>query len=114
MNLVVLIGNITKDIELRRTQTGIPTCVFTVAVNGGKSKDGTQITNFPTVVCWNNLAESCAKYLKKGSKVGVYGKLQTRSYEKDKVKHFVTEIVADNVEFLTPKPSKTMEQEGYV
>jgi single-strand DNA-binding protein len=104
MNKVFMIGNLSKDVDLRTTQSGKAVASFTIAVNRRfKDKGGDPVTDFFPVVTWDKLAESCARYLAKGKKVAVVGELQTRSYEKDGVKRYVTEIVADEVEFLSPK-----------
>ncbi len=102
MNRAVIIGNLTRDPELRTTASGKSVCSFTVAVRRGfgENKD----TDFIPVVTWEGLAENCAKFLAKGRKVGVSGRIQTRSYDSNNgERRYVTEIVADDVEFLTPK-----------
>ena len=105
MNRVILIGNLTKDPELRATNNGTAICTFTVAVNRRfKDKAGDNITDFFPVVAWRQLGELCGKYLAKGRKAAITGELQTRAYEaKDGSKRYVTEIVAEEVEFLTPR-----------
>lgn len=104
MNKAYIIGNLTKDPELRYTGSGTPVCSLSVAVGRNyKGADGKQITDFFTVIAWRGLAESCAKYLSKGKKVAVVGELNNRSYEKDGEKRYVTEIKADEVEFLSPR-----------
>ena len=105
MNRVIITGNLTHDPELRTTASGVSTCSFRVAVNRRfKDKDGNATTDFIQVVTWRKTAELCADYLGKGKKVLVIGELQNRSYEtKDGTKKTVTEIVADEVEFLSPK-----------
>lgn len=102
MNRAVIIGNLTKDPELRTTPQGISVCTFTVAVNRGfgDKKD----VDFIPVVTWRGLADNCGRFLAKGRKVGVSGRIQTRSYDTNNgERRYVTEIVADDVEFLTPK-----------
>lgn len=102
MNLAVVIGRLTKDPDLRTTTSGLSVCTFTVAVNRrfGNNED----VDFIPVVTWRGLADNCATYLKKGKKVAVSGRIQVRSYEaKDGSKRYVTEIIAGDVEFLTPK-----------
>ncbi len=113
MNKVFQIGNLTKDPEVRSTGSGISVCSFTIAVQRRfQSQAGEKVTDFFPVTCWRTLADNCGIYLSKGSKVAVVGELQTRSYEaKDGTKRYVTEIVADEVEFLTPKSAG--EQRGY-
>lgn len=104
MNKVFLIGNLSKDPELRTTNSGTIVCTFSIAVNRRKDKDGNSTADFFSIVAWRQLAELCSKYLAKGRKVAVVGELQTRSYEaKDGTKRHVTEIVANEIEFLTPK-----------
>lgn len=104
MNHVALIGNLTRDPDMRYTQSGTATCSFTIAINRMKSKDGTQKTDYIPVVAWRSLAETCGRYLAKGRKVAVMGAIQTRTYDaKDGTKRYVTEVIANNVEFLSPK-----------
>ena len=105
MNKVILIGNLTKPPELRTTGSGTSICTFSIAVNRKyRAQDGSQSTDFVEIVVERKLAENCARWLDKGKKVAVMGELQTRSYEaKDGSRRHVTEIVADEVEFLTPK-----------
>lgn len=104
MNKAFIIGNLTKDPELRTTKNGISVCSFTVAVQRRyKDQNGDRQADFIPVIVWRGLAENCAKYLAKGKKVAVSGEIQTRSYEaQDGSKKYVTEIVANDVEFLTP------------
>lgn len=112
MNRVIQIGNLTKDPEVRSTGSGISVCTFTIAVQRRFAQGGEKVTDFFSVVAWRTLADICGKYLSKGSKVAVVGELQTRSYDaKDGSKRYVTEIVADEVEFLTPKNAG--EQRGH-
>ena len=104
MNKVFLIGNLIKDPELRTTNSGKSVCTFSIAVNRRKDKDGNSTADFFSIVAWRQLAELCGKYLAKGRKVSVVGELQNRSYEaNDGTKRHVTEIVANEIEFLTPK-----------
>lgn len=104
MNKAILIGNLTKDPDSGQTANGISYCRFTVAADRNyTSNDGSKATDFLPVVTWRGLAENCGKYLKKGSKVGVCGSIQTRSYDKDGETRYVTEIVADEVQFLSTK-----------
>ena len=104
MNRVQLIGNLTRDPETRTTGTGLTVCSFTLAVNRPTRKqDGTQNTDFINVTAWRTLGENCAKYLSKGKKAGVSGSIQTRTYEaQDGSKRHAFEVVADDVEFLSP------------
>ena len=106
MNKVMLIGNLTRDPELSQTSGGIPFCRMSIAVNRTfVNADGERQADFFNIVTWRGLAENCHKYLKKGSKVGVCGSLQTRSYEQDGIKKYATDVVAEDVEFLSPKSS---------
>lgn len=105
MNKAIISGNLTEDIELKETTTGKKVCTFTVAVNRRYADaNGNRQTDFLRVVCWRELAEVCAKYLCKGRKVLVTGQIQSRQYEaQDATKRTVTEIVADEVEFLSSR-----------
>jgi single-strand DNA-binding protein len=96
---------LTRDVEVRTTNSGVTVCSFSIAVNRKrKDQSGEKHTDFFNIVAWRQLGELCSKYLFKGSKVAVSGELQTRSYEaQDGMKRHVTEIVADDIEFLTPK-----------
>ena len=102
MNRVVLIGNLASDPESRTTQSGIQQCSFRLAVQRRfANASGVREADFLPVVCWRQTAELCSRYLLKGRKVAVEGSIQTRSYDaQDGTKRFVTEIIADNVEFL--------------
>lgn len=104
MNKVFLIGNLTKDPEMRSTQSGVAVCNFSIAVNRRfrNAQTGQQETDFLNVIAWRQLAELCNKYLDKGRKVAVTGSIQTRTYVvKDGSKRTAWDIVADEVEFLT-------------
>ena len=105
MNKVHLIGNLTRDPELRYTQSGKAVARFTLAINQGYGEN--KRTDFPTIIVWGKTAETCGKSLTKGRKVAVTGKLTTRQYENNEGKKVtVFEIVADafgGVEFLDKK-----------
>lgn len=105
MNKVILIGNLTKNPELTTTANGLQRCNFTIAVSRRyNSRDGQRETDFLPVVVWRAQAENCGKYLKKGSKAAVFGSIQTRSYDDNNGnRRFVTEIAADEVQFLSSK-----------
>ena len=105
MNRVFFIGNLTRDVESNTTPNGVSVAKFGIAVNRRFSNaDGERVTDFFNVVVWRTQAENCAKYLKKGSKVAVVGELQNRTYEaQDGTKRYVTEIQADEVEFLSAR-----------
>lgn len=114
MNKVMLIGNLTKDPDVRTTAGGASVTTLSIAVNRRfKDKSGERVTDYFRVVAWNKLADICGKYLVKGSKVSVSGELQTKDYEaKDGTKRYVTEILADEVEFLTPKSDRNQSVES--
>lgn len=103
MNKAYLIGNLTRDPEVRTTQSGVTVCNFSIAVNRRMAKDGQQECDFINIVAWRQLGDLCAKYLSKGKKCAVVGAIQTRTYEaQDGSKRTAFDIVADEVEFLTP------------
>ncbi|MDY6825869.1 MAG: single-stranded DNA-binding protein [Bacillota bacterium] len=103
LNMVVLIGRLTQDPELRYTPgNGVPVSTFTLAVNRPfTNQQGERDTDFINIVTWRKLAENCAKYLKKGSLSAVTGRLQIRSYDDSQgVRRKVAEVVANDVRFL--------------
>ena len=102
MNKAILIGNLANDPETRTTASGIAQCTFRLAVQRRfANAQGVREADFLTIVCWRQTAELCSRYLSKGRKVAVEGSIQTRSYDaQDGTKRYVTEIVAENVEFL--------------
>ena len=103
------VGNLVRDPELRQTTNGKSVCTFTVAISRGYNKDE---TDYIPIVTWEKQAESCGRYLKKGSKVAVTGAIQTRSYESKGEKRYATEIVADakdGVEFIGVKRGEDMD-----
>jgi single-strand DNA-binding protein len=104
LNRVVIVGRLTKDPELRYTSSGVAIATFTLAVNRPfKNQNGEQEADFINCVVWRKPAENVANYLKKGSLAGVDGRLQTRSYEGQNGRVFVTEVIADSVSFLDSK-----------
>lgn len=105
MNKAILVGNLTKEPEQRTTSSGIAVTSFTVAVNRRyKTQDGQQQTDFINCVAWRGTAEFVAKYFFKGSRIGVVGTIQTRTYnDQNGNKRYVTEVVADEVEFAGDK-----------
>ncbi|EAW7167998.1 single-stranded DNA-binding protein [Listeria monocytogenes] len=107
INRVVLVGRLTKDPELRYTPSGVAVATFTLAVNRTFSnQQGEREADFINCVVWRKPAENVANFLKKGSMAGVEGRVQTRNYEgNDGKRVYVTEIVAENVQFLDPKNS---------
>ena len=101
MNKIILIGRLTKDPDLRYTPNGAAVCTFTLAVDRPFSQGGERQADFINIVVWNKAAENCAKYLAKGRQAAVEGRLQIRSYDgNDGQKRWVTEVVADRVEFV--------------
>lgn len=98
MNSVSLIGRLTRDPDVRTTQSGTTVARFSIAIDSGFGDN--KRTDFPSIVCFGKTAEICEKYLSKGSQVGVTGRLQTGSYEKDGTKFYTTDVIADRVEFL--------------
>ncbi len=107
MNRVVLVGRLTKDPDLRYTPSGVPVATFTLAVNRTFSnQQGEREADFINCVVWRKPAENVANFLKKGSLAGVDGRIQTRNYEgQDGKRVYVTEVVAESVQFLEPKGS---------
>ena len=105
MNKAILIGNLTRDPEVRTTGSGTTVCTFTIAVNRRfQNQAGERVSDFFNIVAWRQLGELCGKYLSKGRKVSVIGEIQNRSYDaKDGSKRYITEIIADEIEFLTPR-----------
>lgn len=102
MNKVILIGNLAADPELRKTSGEVSVCTFRLAVQRRFSnQQGVREADFITIVAWRQTADLCARYLTKGRKCAVCGTLQSRSYDaQDGTKRYVTEVVADEVEFL--------------
>ena len=107
MNKVFLVGNLTRDPELTTTTNGLSVCRFSLAVSRRfANSEGEREADFINCVAWRGLADNVSKYLKKGKKACVVGSLQTRTYEaQDGTKRYVTEVVADDVEFISPKGS---------
>ena len=103
MNKVVLIGNLTRDPELQTTTSGVSVCRFSLAVTRRfANNEGERDADFINIVVWRNQAENCHKYLKKGSKCAVVGRIQTSSYDApDGSKRYTTDVVADEVEFIS-------------
>lgn len=101
-------GNLTSEPQLRYTTSNTPVASFTIAVNRNHNKeDGTKETDFINIVVWNKRAENVKNYLDKGSKVGIVGRLQVRKYQNERGENrYVTEVVADEVEFLNSKKSE--------
>ena len=108
MNKVFLIGNLTRDPELTETASGVPVCHFAIAVNRNySSQDGERQTDFFNCTAWRSMAETIARYTKKGKKVAVTGSIQLRNYEDNQgVKRTAVDIIAQDVEFLSPRDSE--------
>lgn len=115
INRAILVGRLTRDPELRRTQNDIPVTTFTLAVNRTfRNQQGEQEADFINCVVWRRQAENVAKYVNKGSLVGVEGRIQSRSFDdQEGNRRFVTEIVADSVQFLETKASQQNQQQNY-
>jgi single-strand DNA-binding protein len=114
MNRVVLVGRLTKDPELRYTPSGVAVATFTLAVNRSyTNQQGEREADFLNCVIWRRPAENVANFLKKGSLAGVDGRVQSRSYEgQDGKRVYVTEIVAESVQFLEPKSGGNTSDRG--
>lgn len=109
INKVILMGRLTSDPELRQTPNGVSTCQFTVAVTRGyTSQNGERQSDFINVVAWRQTAEFVCRYFNKGRLILVEGELRTRTYDDKRypdVRHYVTEVFADNVSFGETKGS---------
>lgn len=107
LNRVVIVGRLTKDPDLRYTPNGVAVANFTVAVNRPFSnQQGNREADFINCVIWRTQAENLAKYMSKGSMVGVDGRIQTRNFEgQDGKRVFMTEVVAESVQYLESKNS---------
>lgn len=105
MNKAILVGNLTRDPEHRTTPNGVSVTTFTVAVSRRtKNAEGRYDADFINVVAWRSTADFVAKYFQKGSRIGVVGSIQSRSYDdKNGNRRYVTEVVADEVEFAGSK-----------
>lgn len=113
MNKVILLGRLTKDVELRYTQaSNTAVASFSLAVNRKFVKEGEeQQADFFNIVAWGKLAETASSYLRKGSQVLITGKLQNRSWENEQgQKHYITEVVAEELDFIETKKNKEPDQ----
>lgn len=114
INRVVLVGRITRDIELRKTPNGASVVSFTVACNRRSKQEGQPDADFINCVAWNRVADLMAQYLNKGALIGVEGRIQTRSYDdKDGKRVYVTEVVAESVQFLESRNASQGQQQSY-
>lgn len=104
MNKVILMGRLTRDPELKETPNGVSVCSFTIAVNRRyKNAEGNYDADFVNCVAWRQTGEFVSKYFAKGQMIAVAGSLQTRTYEKDGQKRYVTEVLVDEVNFCGEK-----------
>lgn len=112
INRTILVGRLTADPELRYTPNGVAVVNFRLAINRPfKNQNGENEADFLPVVVWRKPAENAANYLRKGSLAGVDGRIQTRSYDNnDGQRVYVTEVVADRVQFLDPKEKRQGDQ----
>ena len=108
MNKVELIGRVTKDMELRRTQGGTAVTSFTLAVDGRKKQDGTRDTDFVSCVAFGKSAEILSKYVSKGQRLGVVGRIMTGSYERDGKKVYTTDVSVEEFDFIEKKSQSVM------
>ena len=112
MNKVILIGFLCQDVILRYTPSNMAVATFTIAVNRPKRQDKEQEADFINIVVWRKQAEKCNKYIEKGSKDTIEGSIQTRSYDgADGKKKYVTEVVAENVQFLDTKKENAQQMQ---
>ena len=117
MNKVILMGRLTRDPEVRYTQTNNTMVTsFSLAVNRRFVKEGEERqADFINIVAWSKTAEFCSKFFKKGQQVGVVGRIQTRNYDDDQgMKHYVTEVVAEEVYFADSKKDNVNSEEPNV
>ena len=105
LNKVILIGNITRDLELKQTSNGVNSLQFSIGVQRKfRSADGTYESDFINIVAWRQTAEFISKFFHKGSAICICGSLQTRSWtSNDNVKHYVTEVLAEEATFVEKK-----------
>ena len=104
MNKVILVGNLTRDPEYRTTPSGAAVCNFSIAVQRRfANQQGVREADFINCVAWRQQADFVHRFFTKGRKIGVVGSIQTRTYDaQDGSKRYVTEVLAENVEFLSP------------
>lgn len=107
MNKIILVGNVCNEIEIRYTSNNTPVTTFSIAVDRNfKNENGNKDADFINIVAWNKKAELIHHYLKKGDRVGISGRLQVRKYQNERGENrYVTEVVAEEVEFLNSKKS---------
>ena len=114
INSVTLVGRLTKDVEIKYSQTGVAIGNFNLAVNRTFKKEGEQEADFIRIVTFRKTAENTANFCKKGSLVGVTGRIQTGSYDdKDGKRVYTTDVIADSVQFLDTRSQNDTQQGGY-
>lgn len=114
MQRFIAIGRLTRDPELKTTTTGVSVTTFSIAVerNYVNEETGQRDADFINCLSWRKQAENIARYCSKGSQIALEGRLQVRSYDdRDGNKRYVTEVVADNVTFLSPKKKEEVEEQ---
>ena len=111
MNRVMLIGRLGRDPEFRYTASGVAMAKFSLATDRWKRKGEEQPPDWHRITVWSRLAEICAQYLTKGKQVMIEGRIEYGSYEKDGVKHYTTDIIAENMQMLgTPDPGNRAQE----
>lgn len=111
INKVILVGRITRDIELRKTPNGASVVSFTVACNRRSRQEGQPDADFINCVAWNRTADLMAQYLHKGALIGVEGRIQTRNYDdRDGKRVYVIEVIAESVQFLESRNASNQQQ----
>ena len=108
MNKVELIGRLTKDTEIKLTTNQVAFCNFTLAVDRNfKDSNGQRQADFINCVAWRQTATFIQKYFRKGNRIGVIGSIQTRNYEDENGKHYITEVIVDEAEFVESPSAQT-------
>lgn len=113
MNRAILFGRLTKDVDLRTTPSGRSVAMLTLAIDRPSTKDGNKEADFIPVVLWGKTAEAVARYVHKGQRLLVEGRIQVRSYDgKDGQKRYATEVVADKAEFIDKSEQGASQQDS--
>ena len=111
INNVVLVGRLTREPELKKTQSGVSFVNFTVAVNRTYTdQSGERQADFISCVVWRAQADNLARYMRQGSLIGIEGRIQTRTYESEQGTRYITEIVANSIQFLETKSTQSQQQ----
>ena len=111
MNKVCLIGRLTRNPELRYTQTQKAVATFNLAINRPVASDGQKVADFISIVVWGKQAENVNKYIKQGDQLAVEGRIQTRTFDdQNGQKRYVTEVIAESVQFLEKKKEQTQQE----